>query len=260
MATPARPHRRLVWKYVAVVGTLVAAAIVSVGISEFWFSYEDSKRAVTEAEADKASSAAISIRQFIEELGGDLDGVAQPIPGDTGRNGSPAVVQEPVPAPAGDQRADVPGCDRRGVRAAYSNEVDKIDSLTCEGDRSDSEEFRRARAEQRYFGSVTFDQPDGRPHMDIAVAEAPPGERRHRRRRRPRVRRRRDPSGADRHRGLRLRRRCRRPGHRPHHEQQPRPRRHEPRGAAAGARRPGRRRAGPGRRHRRTRSRRGRRC
>ena len=72
MATPARPHRRLVWRYVAVVGTLVAAAIVSVGISEFWFSYDDSKRAVTEAEADKASSAAISIRQFLDELGAIL--------------------------------------------------------------------------------------------------------------------------------------------------------------------------------------------
>ena len=58
---------------------------------------------------------------------------------------------------------------------AYSNEIDKIDSLTCEGDRSGSEEFRRARAEQRYFGSVAFDQPDGRPHMIIAVAEASPG-------------------------------------------------------------------------------------
>ena len=65
----------------AVVGTLVAAAIVSVGISEFWFSYEDSKRAVTEAEADKASSAAISIRQFLDELGGDLEGVANADPG-----------------------------------------------------------------------------------------------------------------------------------------------------------------------------------
>ncbi len=44
MATPTLPHRRLVWRYVAVVGVLVAAAIVSVGISEFYFSYEDSKR------------------------------------------------------------------------------------------------------------------------------------------------------------------------------------------------------------------------
>ena len=38
-------------------------------------------------------------------------------PGRHGRNGARAVVQEPVPAPAGDQRADVPRCGRRGVRA-----------------------------------------------------------------------------------------------------------------------------------------------
>ena len=241
MATPARPHRRLVWKYVAVVGTLVAAAIVSVGISESCFSYEDSKRAVTEAEADKASSAAISIHQFIQELRGDLDGVAQPIPGD----------------PAGTERersfknlflrqraiSALTYLDATGTACvhAYSNEIDKIDSLTCQGDRSDSDEFRRATGRAAVSsGRSPSSQSDGRPHMSIAVAEASPGQGRHRRRCRPGLGRRRDPSGADRHRGLRLRRRCRRPGHRPHHEHQPRPRRHQPRGAAAGPRRAGR--------------------
>ena len=57
----------------------------------------------------------------------------------------------------------------------YSKEVDKIDSLTCDVDGSDGEAFRRARAEQRYIGDVSVDQPDGRPHTSIAVAEAPPG-------------------------------------------------------------------------------------
>jgi hypothetical protein len=42
---------------VAVVGVLVAAAIISVGISESYFSYEDSKAALTEAEADKDGDA-----------------------------------------------------------------------------------------------------------------------------------------------------------------------------------------------------------
>ena len=55
---------------------LVAAAIVSVGVSEFYFTYEDSKRAVAAVEADKASSAAVSIDQFIGEILGDLDTVA----------------------------------------------------------------------------------------------------------------------------------------------------------------------------------------
>jgi hypothetical protein len=31
VTTPPRPHQRLVWKYVAVVGVLVAAGIISVG-------------------------------------------------------------------------------------------------------------------------------------------------------------------------------------------------------------------------------------
>ena len=159
----------------AVVGVLVAAGIISVGISESWFSYQDSQRAVTEAEADKASSAAISIRQFIEELENDLDAVAQPIPGDAG-------------GPEREQSFTNLFLRQRAISAltyldatgtacvhAYSKEVDEIDSLTCEGDRSDSEEFRRARAEQRFFGSVAFSSPDGRPHMNIAVAEASPG-------------------------------------------------------------------------------------
>jgi hypothetical protein len=57
---------------------LVTAAIVSVGVSEFYFAYEDSKRAVTGVEADKASSAAVSIDQFIGDILGDLESVAEP--------------------------------------------------------------------------------------------------------------------------------------------------------------------------------------
>jgi signal transduction histidine kinase len=176
VATPARLHQRLVWKYVAVVGLLVAAAIVSVGISESYFSYEDSKRAVTEVEADKASSAAVSIRQFIEELGSDLERVAQPIPGDpigTERERSFKSLFLRQRAISALTYLDATGTE---CVHTYSNEIDEIDSLTCEGDRSNSEEFRRARAEQRYFGSVAFSQRDGRPHMNIAVAEALPGE------------------------------------------------------------------------------------
>ena len=159
----------------AVVSLLVAAAIVSVGISEFYFSYEDSKRAVTEVEADKASSAAISIDQFIRELLGDLDVVAQPIPDDpTGTERERSfknlfLRQRAVSA--------LTYLDAAGTECvhAYSNEIDLIDSLTCQGDRSDSDEFRRARAEQRFFGTVAMSQSDGRPHMTVAVAESAPG-------------------------------------------------------------------------------------
>ena len=53
--TAARPHRRLKWKYTVVVVALVAAAVLSVGLTELYFSYQDSKRALTRVERDKAS-------------------------------------------------------------------------------------------------------------------------------------------------------------------------------------------------------------
>ncbi len=74
----ARPHRRLIWKYTAVVTTLVAAAVVSVGLTEPYFAYQDSKRALTRVERDKASSAATSVHQFMEDILLEIDAVAQP--------------------------------------------------------------------------------------------------------------------------------------------------------------------------------------
>ena len=68
METPARPRRRLIWKYTAIVVTLVAAAVISVGLTELYFSYQDSKRAVARVERDKASSAATSIEQLAKDL------------------------------------------------------------------------------------------------------------------------------------------------------------------------------------------------
>ena len=68
MDASARPNRRLIWKYAAVVVTLVAAAVLSVGLTELYFSYQDSKKALTRVERDKASSAATSIEQRMQEI------------------------------------------------------------------------------------------------------------------------------------------------------------------------------------------------
>ena len=78
MDASARPHRRLIWKYAAVVVTLVAAAVLSVGLTELYFSYQDSKKALTRVERDKASSAATSIEQRMQEILRELDDAAQP--------------------------------------------------------------------------------------------------------------------------------------------------------------------------------------
>ncbi|MEK6721601.1 MAG: sensor histidine kinase [Chloroflexota bacterium] len=175
MEPPARPHHRLIWKYTVVVVTLVAAAIVSVGVIESYFSYQDSTRAVTGVAADKASSAAVSIDQFIQEILGDLESVAQP----TVDPGGPERLQS-FRGLLGRQKlvSQLTYLDSSGKECvrAYSFEINQVDSRTCGSDRSTSQEFIRARAEQQYFGSVAFDERDGRAHMTIAVTEDAPGE------------------------------------------------------------------------------------
>jgi signal transduction histidine kinase len=174
VTAPLRLHHRLIWKYTAVVVLLVAAAIVSVGVTELYFSYEDSKLAVTGVEADKASSAALSIDQFIGKIVDDLDSVA----------GSPVDPDRSV------RLQDFGGLlqrqqvfseliylDARGRECvhAYSFEINKLETKACTGDRSSTPEFVRTRADRPYFGDVNFDNPDGRPHMTLAVAEHAPG-------------------------------------------------------------------------------------
>jgi signal transduction histidine kinase len=166
---PARPHRRLIWKYTAVVVTLVAAAVVSVGLTELYFSYQDSKRALTRVERDKASSAATSIEQQMQEILRELEAVAQPTAGN-GRAGL-AERNQDFHRLFGREKLvnqlsylDATGKER--VRTSPL-EIDRFDSGI---DLSQSAKFVRARAQKRYFGRVYF-QRGSQPHMTISVAE-----------------------------------------------------------------------------------------
>ena len=95
---PARPHRRLIWKYTTVVVALVAAAIVSVGLTELYFSYQDSKRALSRVEQDKASAAAASIEQPMQDVATARGG--RPADGRAG-NGRSRRAQSGLPPPPG---------------------------------------------------------------------------------------------------------------------------------------------------------------
>ena len=153
---------------------LVAAAIMSVGITEFYFASEDGKRAVTGVEADKASSAATSIGQYIDDLLLSLDTVATSAEG-------PAEVDRMqmfgrLLARQGllSQLTYLDATGRACVRA-YSFDANQVNNRDCDRDRSNAAAFSGARADGRYFGEVAFDDRDARPHMVIAVAEHPPG-------------------------------------------------------------------------------------
>jgi two-component system, NtrC family, sensor kinase len=170
---PARPHRRLIWKYTAVVVTLVAAAIVSVGLTELYFSYQDSKRALTRVERDKASTAATSIEQQLQDLQRELEAVAQPTVG-KGRAGLAERNQDFERLFGREELVtELSYLDSTGKERVHTSplEINRIDSRI---DRSKSVAFTRARAKRWYFGRVYFER-GSQPHMTIAVAENAPG-------------------------------------------------------------------------------------
>ncbi len=169
MEAPARPHRRLIWKYTAVVVALVAAASMSVGLTELYFSYQDSKRALTRVERDKAAAAAAAIEQQMQDVRRELEALAQP----TEDKGAAGLTErnEDFHRLFGREKlvSELSYLDATGKERVRSSplEIDRIDSGI---DFSGTEKFVRARAEQRYFGSVYF-QRGSQPHMTIAVAE-----------------------------------------------------------------------------------------
>jgi two-component system, NtrC family, sensor kinase len=171
--TPARPHRRLIWKYTAVVVALVAAATISVGLTELYFTSRDIKRAVTHVEQDKASTAAITIEQLTRDLIHELGSVAQPTV-EHGRAGREErnqdfhrlLEREELIS----QLSYVDPSGRERVRTSPL-EPDRTNGRV---DLSSAPEFVRARAEKKYLGRVYF-QRGSQPHVTIAVSETPPG-------------------------------------------------------------------------------------
>jgi len=152
-----------------VVVALVAAATLSVGVSELYFSYSDAKRALSDVAADKASAAADSINQVIEGILLDLGSLADP------KVDRPVLFQRFVEGKHGlSELTYLDGAGRDCVHA-YSIEANQTNTSACGADLSDRPEFVSAKAGQQYFGDVIFDAGTNRPHMTVAVPEQSPG-------------------------------------------------------------------------------------
>ena len=152
--------------------TLVAAAVVSVGLTELYFSYQDSKKALTRFERDKASSAATSIEQLVQNLLLELEAVAQP----TAASGTAGLKQRNEDfhrlLDRDSSVSRVSYVDASGSEQVRTSalETDRIRSGT---DLSRSPKFLGARAKHEYFGPVYFE--NGSPHLTVSVAERAPG-------------------------------------------------------------------------------------
>jgi signal transduction histidine kinase len=183
VAERVRPRHRLIWRYTAVVVLLVAGAIVSVGLSEFYFSYQDSTRTITQTEADKAATAAKSIHQFIADILSDLQSVARP---GVEPDFSDRLAQFAGLLSRQKLLSGIAYLNDSGIECvhAYSFEANQINvpvpgtlpGASCKVDRSASPEFSRARASSAYYGPVVFDATSARPHMTIAIAEQSQGQ------------------------------------------------------------------------------------
>ena len=173
MEAPVRPHRRLKWKYTGVVVALVAAAVLSLGLTELYFSYQDTKRALTRVERDKAFTAATSIEQLMQELVLELESVAQP----TTASGAAGLDewQQDFNRLLGRQDffSELQYLDAAGREQVRENPLE-VHRPGSGIDFAQSPEFRTARAEKLYLGRVYFKNAS-QPHMRIAVAERAPG-------------------------------------------------------------------------------------
>ena len=152
---------------------LVAAAIVSVGLTELYFSYQDSKRTLSRVERDKASAAAASIEQQMLEILRELDGVAQP----TFEKGAAGLTERNEDFQRVLERekfvSRLSYLDSTGTECVRTSPLE-ANRVGCGLDLSGSPEFTRTRAEEPYRGRVFF-KGGSRPHMTISVAERPPG-------------------------------------------------------------------------------------
>ncbi len=173
MDAPARPHRRLIWKYTAVVVTLVASATISVGLTELYFTSQDIKRAVTRVEKDKASSAASSIRQETRALIRELESVAQPTVG-KGQAGLEERVQDFQRVlerePLVSSLTYIDGTGKEQLRSSLLEPVRRNSGI----DFSRRPAFVRARADKQYLGPVHFVR-GSQPHMTASLSEGAPG-------------------------------------------------------------------------------------
>src|SRR5215472_4984640 len=78
LAAPSGIKRsRLFRKYVALFVAVVCVALLTNGLFEIWFSYQENKQALTRIQREQAEAAAAKIGQFIKDIEGQIGWTTQ---------------------------------------------------------------------------------------------------------------------------------------------------------------------------------------
>src|SRR4051794_6618717 len=170
-AKAATRQGQLFRKYVVVFVVLVSGALLTSGLVEIYFSYQEQRAALGQIQREKASGAASRIEQSLPDVERQVDAVAQtpPLsatPLDERRDEYVRLLRR-APAITEVSYLDATGREQLRVSRLAMNSVgSNVDYL---GD----PRFQQAKAGQTYFGPVYF-RNESEPYMTLAVKGSGP--------------------------------------------------------------------------------------
>ena len=159
---------RLFRKYVVTIVVLVSGALLTSGIIELYFSYQENKAALIGVQREKAIGAASKIEAFIKEIEHQIGWTTQP--------------QLVAPSAALDQRrfdflrllrqvlaiTEISYLDATGKEQLRVSRL-AMDVVGSQDDFSRDPKFLEPKAGRTYYGEVTF-RKESEPYMTIAMA------------------------------------------------------------------------------------------
>src|SRR6266404_349583 len=161
-----KTRRRLFTKYVALFVAVVCVALVSNGIFDVFFYYQEHKASLIRIQREQAEAAAAKIGQFIKEIESQLGWTTQ-LPWSAGsieqRRFDALRLLRQVPAITELAQLDATGKERLRVSRLA------MDVVASGADLSNDPKFTEAVARKVYYGPVYFRR-ESEPYMTLAIA------------------------------------------------------------------------------------------
>src|SRR5437868_4268252 len=161
-----KTRRRLFTKYVALFVAVVCIALVSNGVFDVFFYYQEHKASLIRIQREQAEAAAAKIGQFIKEIESQLGWTTQ-LPWSAGsiehRGVDPLRLLRQGPAITELAQLDATGKERLRVSRLA------MDVVASGADLSSDPKFAEAVARKVYYGPVYFRR-ESEPYMTLAIA------------------------------------------------------------------------------------------
>ena len=159
---------RLFRKYVALFVSVVCVALLTNGLFEIWFSFQENKQALTRVQREQAEAAAAKIGQFIKDIEGQIGWTTQ-LPWTASaleqRRFDALRLLRQVPAITELAQLDSSGKEQLRVSRLA------MDAVGVGTDFSKDPKFTEAVAKKIYYGPVYFRR-ESEPYMTLAMAGA----------------------------------------------------------------------------------------